>query len=206
VERKTLCCAVCGLQNQYAVMMRYAYVAAFVLACGCPGATGALAIGPTVDHAGVVRLDAEAGGGIPANANDITVPARAATGVWCVGVRLALAAGTHWGYAQGSFGGYVEYLRLGTPSASWGFHVGATVAFALSVARHENVLFGLYAGPDHLARSPTFDDIDGEEETWVTDGLDLNFRIEPSTPGAAGPWWQLGALYVRRGTAIDPGQ
>ena len=37
---------------------------------------------------------------------------------------------------------------------------------------------------------------DGYATTFVTDGLDLTVRAQ------GGSWWQVGALYLRRGTML----
>jgi len=168
------------------------------LACGC---AGALAIGPTIDARGVVRLEGAASGGVVPGGNDVSAtgdPDRGAIGVVSIGIRIALAAGTRWSYAQGSISGYVEYARLGTASSPWGFHVG--LAIGSKLARRAEVIVGLYGGPDHLAHAHTFDTGDGYATTFATDGVELSVRGMPAS--GSGRWWQLGAMYVRRGTEL----
>ncbi len=169
---------------------------ALLLMSAC-AASGAFAIGPTIDSNRVVRLEGEAGvGTVPqwtATAS-LTDPSLRTIGVFSVGMRLALAAGTRLSYSQGWFGGYIEYLQLGTEGAPWGFHAGLTIAIPFE--GRSNMLIGLDAGPDRLGHAHSMDTGDGYATTFVTDGLDLTVR------GREGSWWQVGALYVRRGTML----
>lgn len=171
-------------------------VAALVLASAC-APTGALAIGPTIDSDRVVRLEGTGDAGPVLGGNnvpEVADPTQRSFGVWAAGVRLALGAGMRLSDAQGWFGGYIEYLQLGTPGAPWGFHVGLT--FAGTFASHAQPVIGLDVGVDHLAHAHSEDTGDGFATTFVTDGLDLTVR------GHGDHWWQLGAAYVRRGTLL----
>jgi hypothetical protein len=169
-----------------------------MLACGC-AATGALAIGPTLDGDRMLRLEGDASCG-PVNGNNVIAlgdPNHGAIGVWSIGARITLSGGLPLSRSQGTLGAYVEYLRLGTSSSPWGFHVGLTIAGTLFPG--SAFLVGIYGGPDRLARATTMDSNDGYTTTFVTNGLDLSFRARASGPDS---WWQLGALYVRRGTLL----
>jgi hypothetical protein len=185
-----------------AAMLR-AQLVAVALASGC-ATTGALAIGPTLDGDHVVRLEGQVGCGPVMDGNNVTAvgdPNHGAIGVWSVGGRLALGAGTQLSYTQGWIGGYVEYLLLGSTSAPWGFHVGLTIARPFT--SQPQVLVGVYAGPDRLASANGGDTGDGFATTFVTNGVDLSFRARVDGGGLhAGSWWQVGAAYVRRGTLI----
>jgi hypothetical protein len=170
--------------------------AVLLLASAC-APTGALAIGPTIDSDRVVRLegDAELGAVLGGNdVRDVADPTQRSIGVWAVGLRLALGAGSRLADSQGWLGGYIEYLQLGTPGAPWGFHVGLT--FAATFASHAQPVIGFDAGFDHLAHAHSEDTGDGFATTFVTNGLDLIVR------GHGDSWWQLGAFYVRRGTML----
>ncbi|MDB4955602.1 MAG: hypothetical protein JWO36_3171 [Myxococcales bacterium] len=172
--------------------MRYV---ALLLVSAC-ATTGALAIGPTIDSNRVVRLEGEAGAGA-VDGNNVTAladPSQRTIGVFSVGVRLALAAGTRLSYSQGWFGGYIEYLQLGTEGARWGFHAGLTIATTLE--GRPKMLIGLNAGLDRLAHAHSMDTGDGYATTLITDGLDITIR------GLGRNWWQVGASYVRRGTVL----
>ena len=170
--------------------------AALLLANAC-APTGALALGPTIDSDRVVRLEGEADVGAVVDGNNVTALADSSQrtiGVWSVGVRVALAAGTRLSYSQGWFAGYIEYLQLGTADAPWGFHVGMT--FAATFQQRAKLLVGLHAGFDRLEHARSRDTGDGYATTFVTDGLDLAVR------GQSVRRWQVGALYVRRGSVL----
>lgn len=181
--------------------MRRACVVLFVLAGGC-APSGALAIGPTLDADRVIRLEGEAALGTTNGVNVTALgdPSHGATGVWSVGVRVALGAATRWSLSQGRVGGYIEYLRLGTATARWGFHAGLTIAVPFDRGK---ALVAVYAGPDRLAHVRSMDTGDGYATTFVTDGLDLSFRARLGSTGLLTTnWWQVGAFYVRRGSVL----
>ena len=170
--------------------------AAFLLVGAC-APTGALAIGPTLDGDHVVRLEGQADGGTIGNGNNVTGlgdPSQTSFGVLAVGLRLALATGTHLSDSQGWLAGYIEYLQLAKGSGDWGFHGGLTFGFTFQ--SEPKLLVGLDVGLDRTAHAHSSDTGDGFATTFVTDGFDLVVR------GRGGNWWQVGAHYVRRGSLL----
>jgi hypothetical protein len=171
--------------------MRHAIL---LLASAC---SGALAIGPTIDRDGVVRLEGGASGGVVGDGANVTAledPTHGSIGVFCAGVRLALGASTRLSDAQGWAGGFLEYQQLGTTTAPWGFHIGLT--FGGTFQSHAKLIVSLDVGVDRLAHAHSEDTGDGYATTFVTNGLDLAVR------GRGDSWWQVGAFYVRRGTIL----
>jgi len=180
-----------------------ACLAPVALACGC-AASGALAIGPTIDAHQVVRLEGAAGGGMVPDGNGVAALQSASpgvVGVWSIGARVTFAGGTRWSHTQASLGGYIEYLRIGTVDSPWGFHAG--ISFGVLVAQRPRVMIGLYAGPDRVSRARMVGTNDGCVTEFATDGVDLTLRAHADIEGFhAGDWWQLGAMYVRRWTDL----
>jgi hypothetical protein len=176
---------------------------AVVLAAGC-ATSGAIGVGPTIDGDGVVRIEGNAGTG-PVTDNGIIAlddPQRGPIGIWAFGVRVAVGIGTRLSRTQSWFGGYVEYVRLGSSSSPWGFHTSLTVGMTLD---HGGLFAALSGGPDRISSATWMDSNDGRYTVITTNGADLSLRGQfHLAEGEATSPWQLSASYIRQSAHLYP--